>query len=154
MRVHQTGKFDGSPIFSFGCRLGGESMKKEPLIYLAGPISPIGRYNLSPVFEYLFNLRAFIETEAVLTGLGIATINPAADFLAVMVSHGGLTERQVRETSITKLRHCDGVMVLAGWEKSKGSLEEIGVANLLDLPIFYTIDEVVRFARGGNDEKE
>ncbi|MFA5542752.1 MAG: DUF4406 domain-containing protein [Bacilli bacterium] len=123
-------------------------MPKEPLIYLIGPLTPVGRHRLNPVFEYLYNLRAFFEAEAVLTGQGIAVINPAADFLAVMIKPGSLTEQQVRAASIIKLQHCDAVMVLPGWEKSYGSLAEIEEAKDLGLPIFQTINEVVEFAKG------
>lgn len=124
-----------------------ERKKDDILVYLLGPLTPTGRFGMSPVFEYLRNLWQFISTEAVLTDQGIAVINPASDVLAVLVCPSCLSESQVKYSSIVKLRHCDCVMALPGWENSKGSLVEIEQAKSLGLPIFYSVEEVIKFSR-------
>ena len=40
------------------------------------------------------------------------------------------------------LTACDGILMLDGWENSKGSRQELALANDLGLPVFYSLEEV------------
>lgn len=40
------------------------------------------------------------------------------------------------------MRKCDAVLVLEGWEESKGTIGEIGECNKTGKPLFYNIDQL------------
>jgi hypothetical protein len=41
------------------------------------------------------------------------------------------------------LRRCDYMLVLEGWETSKGTKLEIDLANDLKIPVFYALDQLI-----------
>lgn len=45
------------------------------------------------------------------------------------------------------MRRCDAVVLVPGWEKSKGAQGEAGVADIRDMPLFCVADEWDHFLR-------
>lgn len=52
------------------------------------------------------------------------------------------TVQQFYDYSLAWLEVSDFMVVIPGWEKSKGTLKEIEVANNLNIPIYYNLSEV------------
>lgn len=53
------------------------------------------------------------------------------------------------------MRRCDAVMLVKGWEKSKGTLEEIKEAKKLCIPVFKNLGKLLVWDvnRGGNEKR-
>ena len=111
-------------------------------LYLAGPMSGIPQ----------FNYPRFNAVAAALREQGFSVVNPAEldDFdysqqaLAseqgalgdVDVSWGTVLGRDVTVVADT----CDGVMLLEGWERSRGAVLEVTTALLVDLPVYEVVE--------------
>jgi hypothetical protein len=113
--------------------------KKDALVFILGPITPTGRLGLSPVWELVWNLRAFFLAESSLIREDVAVINPAADIFALFASPDGFSEKSAKEKSIDKLSHCNIALALPGWERSEGAMAEKEKADKLGIPVFYNI---------------
>ncbi len=87
-------------------------------LYIAGPMRGIEDFN-SP---------AFFEAEEHLTRAGFSVENPARNPAGRLVDHF----RQDAE----RISKCDGVVVLPGWEDSKGAMLEVLIAEYLDMPVY------------------
>lgn len=105
--------------------------------YLCGPMSGIDQ----------FNVPTFLSEKDRLEDLGVRVQLPAdlddpATVEALLMSDGtpGDSEMTWGECLAMDVRlicdHCDGVLVLSGWEKSKGARLETFTAFLQNKPIF------------------
>ena len=54
--------------------------------------------------------------------------------------------RTVKDDELLGL-YQDAVLVVPGWENSTGTKKEIEVAINLGIPVFYTLEELIRFLR-------
>lgn len=111
---------------------------KPKVIYVAGPFR--GR---TP-WEVEQNVRRAEEISKVLWGLGVFNICPH--------TMGRFLDREVPDIVILEgtkeiLRRCDAVFVLPNSAGSTGTQGEIAEANLLRMPVFYTIPEVVEYVQ-------
>jgi nucleoside 2-deoxyribosyltransferase len=90
-------------------------------IYLAGPMTGLPEYNYP----------AFFAAEQALKERGFAVLNPASSF-------GGdvnLPREYYLRSAISMLLQADAVMLLDGWEKSKGAKLEREIAFELGLKV-------------------
>jgi hypothetical protein len=100
--------------------------------YLSGPMSGYADYNFP----------AFNAAAAYLRGLGYGVFNPAENF-------GGRVDylRAVyMRADIEQLLLANFVVVLPGWERSKGASLEVAVALELGLPVWDLVGHEVRAA--------
>lgn len=96
-------------------------------IYISGPISgmPDG------------NRAAFEAAEKAVQDAGHDPVNPHNNGVA-----DGATWAQHMRTDIVMMLGCDAVLMLAGWQKSKGACFESWIADHLDVPVFFSIDQL------------
>jgi len=113
--------------------------KKNALVFLLGPITPTGRFGISPVWELVSNLRQFFTAEAALINEGVAVVNPANDIFALLIGQDRFSEKMAKEKSLDKLSHCDVALALPGWERSEGARTEKEKADELKIPVFYNL---------------
>lgn len=121
--------------------------KKDALVFILGPITPTGRLGLSPVWELVWNLRAFFLAESSLIREDVAVINPAADIFALFASPDGFSEKSAKEKSLDKLSHCDVALALPGWERSEGAKAEKEKADELKIPVFYSLTLLLEYLK-------
>jgi len=106
-------------------------------IYVAGP------YSADNVMDVLRNIRNGIEASQAVFMEGYAPFCPWLDYHYVLMDfEDALTLEDFYNYSIAWLAVSDGILVLEGWETSKGTLAEIEYAKLYHIPIFYNIDDI------------
>ena len=102
-------------------------------VYIAGP------YSANNVISVLDNMRRGIRagTEALLSGY--APFVPWLDyqFQLMLRDSEKLDVERYYEYSMAWLEVSDAVLVLPGWENSKGTLAEIKRAEELGIPVVY-----------------
>lgn len=104
---------------------------RKTVLYIAGPMTGIDNHNLD----------AFNAAQRVLESVGYATLNPAR--------HEAVDGRDwydYMRLGITDILEADHVALLPGWDKSKGALLEVSVANGINKftePIDYWISEAM-----------
>lgn len=100
-------------------------------IYVAGP------YSGPDVITILGNIKRGIETSTQILNKGFAVYCPWLDWQL------GITEyiklEQYRRNSIAWLEVSDAVVLVEGWESSKGTMKEIELAEQLGIPVFEDI---------------
>lgn len=55
---------------------------------------------------------------------------------------GTLTPEFWYEATLEALRRCDAVILVPGWEESKGTVAEVAEAVRLGIPVFTRVEEV------------
>ena len=106
-------------------------------IYIAGPLTGL------PI-EYLRNCKMMERAAATLIVLGYAPFVPSLDreiFLA-LDGEEEITVEMIKNYSMTWLKMCDAVLLMPGWERSKGTLAEIEEAKRRKIPIYDTINDL------------
>ena len=100
-------------------------------IYCAGP------YSANNVLEVLQNIGRGEKIAAELFANGYAPFTPwhDKDFCFQLPDHE-FTVKQFYDYSIAWLEVSDAVFLVPGWEKSKGTLAEIEIAQKMGIPIF------------------
>ncbi|PWI56062.1 DUF4406 domain-containing protein [Sulfoacidibacillus thermotolerans] len=93
----------------------------QTVFYLSGPMSGLPDYNYP----------AFFEAESALFSQGYLVANPARTNLP----EGSPWEAYMRD-DLRKMLGADAVVVLPGWETSRGARLEVQVAEALGMPIF------------------
>jgi hypothetical protein len=123
------------------------SNKKVEFIYIAGLLTPRGIKSTNPAIEYLLNVRDLARIGLELLREGFAPFCPALDFLYFMLLREDerITEPMIKRFSKDWLRRCDAILMTPGWEKSTGSIAEKLVAEGLGLPVFYTVNEIIKY---------
>jgi len=91
-------------------------------VYLSGPMSGLPEMNIPQ-----FNAAA-----AALRGKGLEVVNPAE----ISVEQPGSWERSMR-ADIKALCDCDIIVLLPGWERSKGAHLELHIAHRVGLEVAY-----------------
>lgn len=103
-------------------------------IYCAGPMRGIEDYNF----------KAFFAAEKALRDMGHVPINPARhdrelgfDEKVDIADQAYL--RKALAWDLSQVCQSDGVVVLAGWRKSRGARAEVATARAIGLPIFIMV---------------
>lgn len=60
---------------------------------------------------------------------------------------GALTDKVWLDGDLELLSRCDALLVSPGWDKSRGALAEIAFAEGKDIPIFYGMDQLLKYKR-------
>jgi hypothetical protein len=90
-------------------------------VYISGPMTG----------QPQFNFQAFNEAAKELRARGFKVVNPAENF-------GGRTDldrRTYLAHDIRQITRVDAVVVLPGWQGSRGACLEVAVARGLDMPV-------------------
>ena len=98
-------------------------MQKEKTVYIAGPMTGIPELNYP-----LFN-----AVEHWLKEQGYKVENPASNHVTGM--SGDELWREYMRMSLRQISHCDIVLLLPDWEKSKGASLEKHIADTLGLQV-------------------
>ena len=107
-------------------------------IYVAGP------YSANNVITILDNIRRGIRASVEVLLAGYAPFCPWLDyqFQFVLLQGETLNVSHYYEYSLAWLRVADAMLVLPGYETSKGTLAEIEEAHELGIPVFYSLDDL------------
>jgi hypothetical protein len=97
-------------------------------LYVSGPMTGYDQHNF-PAFE---------AAATALRALG-HTILSAHEIKHPEEVHGGgrLTWQQYLRGDVKEMCECDGIILLRGWNASKGARLELAVALGLELPVYY-----------------
>jgi nucleoside 2-deoxyribosyltransferase len=105
-------------------------MKK---VYIAGP------YSAPDIISGLENIRRGMRMAARLLQHGVSVFCPWVDHQLFLQLRGNerISLETIQAHSIAWLKVSDAVLALRGWEKSRGTLAEIQVANECKIPVFF-----------------
>lgn len=109
-------------------------------IYICGPLTPKSHHK-NHAIEYLGNVRVMLRAYNRLIGLGYAPYCPGMDFSGFLagVSVG---EKKIKAVGLAWLENSDCMVLLRGWNRSRGCLAEIERAKELGMKIYLTVKEV------------
>ena len=126
------------------------------IFYVSGPMTGYDGHNFD----------AFDTTEKVLKELGFQVLTPAQDGDLDDEGLGTATREEFMRRDIDWVLSSDGVVVLDGWEMSRGARLEVAVAREIGLPIFRlegeelveedyttTLEEALEIAGGGSRQQ-
>jgi hypothetical protein len=117
-------------------------VKRKPRVYVAGAMSA---NNILDVFH---NLRRGIMAGVQLFFAGYAPFVPHWDFHLLLSAPEKLAREVTPDDfysySLAWLEVSDVLLVLPGWEKSYGTKLEIAKAEELGIPIFYSINSLMK----------
>lgn len=107
-------------------------------IYIAGAMSN------SDCVEFLMNLNRGIRASVKLVLKGYAVFSPFIDFqyFLNLRKDEEITGKMIKDNSTAWLEVSDAVLVLPNWENSKGTIAEIARAKELNIPVFYSMEEL------------
>ncbi len=103
------------------------------LVFVAGP------YRAASEWEVEQNVRRAEALALQLWQLNLAVICPHKN----TARYGGALPDQVwLDGALEMAQRCDAVVCVDGWETSAGARGEVGAAQTLEIPVFYSLDEV------------
>jgi len=108
-------------------------------IYVAGSMS-----NPNPL-KFLENLRRGIRVSAELVLLNYHPFSPFIDFQFFLALRNDekITIEMIQAYSMAWLEVSEAVLVLPGWESSKGTVAEVARAQELGIPVYYSMEELI-----------
>lgn len=108
-------------------------------VYCAGPMS-----SPDPI-KFMDNLRRGTRVSTELLLNGFAVFSPFIDIALFMQLREGesIPIETIQQHSLKWLEVSDVVLVLDGWESSKGTLRELARANELNIPIYHSINDLL-----------
>jgi len=113
-------------------------------IFLAGP------YSDNNIIGILANIRQGIEVAGLLMAKGYSVFCPFLDAQISLTQFGALlSEQDYKENSLAWVEVADAVLCLSGWELSKGTLAERGIAEQNNIPIFISVESLEEWANNG-----
>lgn len=103
-------------------------------VYVAGKLSdmPAG---------YIRNMHQMIRHADIIRRAGFAPFTPCLDILIGLVA-GNISEGEYYKIGLSWLEVADAMFVLPNSEDSKGTQHEIEKAEELNIPVFYTLQEL------------
>ncbi len=99
-----------------------------PSYYLSGPMTGL------PDFNYPY----FNTVAAALRLKGFSIVNPAE------LNDSTVPFEQCLRADIKALCDCDGIILLAGWENSKGANLELHLAHRLGIKVYPSLDSFLK----------
>ena len=106
-------------------------------VYIAGAL------NSDSALGYLANTSRMMDMADKVLKSGYAVFVPALDMLMCM-KFGDYNYDLVFNNSQAFLVACDAVCLTPGWESSKGTQREIALAKEKGIPVFETIEDLIK----------
>lgn len=108
-----------------------------------------GAYSADNIIGVLENIRKGLRASVEIMMAGYAVFSPWLDHqFAFMLREGEILPKELYQNqSLAWLEVSDAVIVLPGYESSRGTLREIARAQEIKIPIFYSIEEFIK--KGG-----
>jgi hypothetical protein len=101
-----------------------------------------GKYTDDHAFKVLNNMRIGMEYSVKVLKMGHSPYCPWLDYPFVWLEGGELEVERLYELSMDWLRVSDAVLLIPGWETSKGSVAEKEEAERLGIPIYYSLEDI------------
>ena len=103
-----------------------------------------GAYSADNVIKVLNNMNKGIRLATVLMLDGFSPFCPWLDFQFQLALREGeeLKAENYYRYSIDWLKVSDAVLLVPGWQNSKGTLNELEIANKLEIPIFEELEDL------------
>lgn len=120
-------------------RAANDNRPTLPRVYIAGRMSGLPDLNY-PMFH---------AAASHLRRLGYKVESPAECELPP----DSTTWQQFMRSGITQLMRCDAIVMLPGWEQSRGATAEHTIAKLIDIPVLH-LDEAIVHGLAANETKE
>lgn len=124
-------------------------MKKIKL-YIAGPMRGHANYNFDKFYvaEAWLNLKGFDVVSPARMDIEEGVAFWSREERAVVLSPA-FTIKDALRRDIAAIAECDAIVLLPGWESSKGTAEELRAAELFGLPVYeYAGDGHLKHLRG------
>ena len=115
------------------------------LVYVAGP------YRADTSELVAWNVKAASDMAAFLLKQGIEVVCPHS-MTGGWERYSFLTDADFLRNGLELLRRCDAVLLLDGWEQSEGTLAEIECAEANKIPVFKTVDALLKHFEDNNTE--
>lgn len=127
-------------------------MTKIKRVYIAGAITPYPTEH--PVLGFLGNIRRGVRASLDVLLAGYVPFSPFLDFQYwfYLRDSENITEKMIKDLSMSWLEVSDAVLVLPKWRKSDGTKAEIARAKELNIPVFYNLEDMQDYEENGNDE--
>lgn len=121
-------------------------MKKVERVYVAGA------YSADNVITVLDNMRKGMRLSVEVMLAGFSPFSPWLDyhFQLMLRADERLTVDDYYKYSMRWLEVSDAVLLVDGWESSKGTLKELQRARELNIPVFYYLSELLRYINEEN----
>ena len=115
-------------------------------VYVAGAITPNGSNSTNGAIDYLFNMRNMIRVGIDVMQAGFTPYIPCWDFIVFLLlrDEERITGPTIKRLSKDWLDVCDAMVLTPGWRKSKGTLAEIERAKETNIPVFESLEELVK----------
>lgn len=117
-------------------RAANDNRPQLPRVYLAGPMTGLPDLNY-PVFH---------AAAAYLRAQGYTVESPAECELPPDTT----SWQQFMRSGITQLMRCDAIVMLPGWQKSKGANAEHTIAKLIEMPVMM-LEEAIAHGLAANE---
>jgi len=123
-------------------------MNKIQTVYIAGSLTPNGLNSAHPTIDYLENVNRMVRLALDCFFAGYDPFVPAFDMLFWLVKNAKekITEKMIKRYSKTWTAKCDAIVLVEGWQKSRGTLAEIQLANQLEIPVYRSQDRLKKKA--------
>ena len=119
--------------------------KKIKRVYVAGLLTPRGVKSANGAIEYLMNISDNVDASLEVFFAKYSPFCPALDFLYFIKSKKRITEAMIKKHSKDWLEVCDAIVLTPDWEKSSGTVAEIKYAEKLGIPVFKTLEELLKY---------
>lgn len=111
-------------------------------VYIAGPYTG-DTHDYRSYFQIDRHILAAVEMAAVLSRLGYGFFNPHQHSAHFEVIVPEVPADYWYALDFHFLEHCDALLLLPGWEKSRGARAEKELAASLGIPHFHSVEELL-----------
>jgi len=130
-------------------------MSDKKYVYVAGKMTATGDIGPSEAhIQFLSNLARGIEFSGEVIVSGYHVFSPFIDYSIFLLLRPGLyiSPKMIRANSMAWLEKCDQIILVPGdaWRDSQGTADELKRAGELHLPVYYTLDEMLKAGTGCN----
>ena len=106
-------------------------------------VYPAGAIQGENLLESLNNINKGIEWTSRLRRLGYSPFPVFEDFMDIMRVEG-IEIESIYQMSLEWLKRADCMFVTPGWERSRGTKQEIAFAREHNVPVFYDIEMLTK----------